>query len=195
MTDGTNAPAGVTPTAQQGGGMPPESSGSAGGTPTGQTLAPGAGQRDADGSQDADGGGGRDAHAPEVLRRALEAERASRKDAEKELARLRDAEKQRSDAEKSELQLATERADAAEARASTLEREGLARQVAAESGIPSWWDTLQGDDVRSLRASASKMRERLGMDGGGGMDGGVRGTTVPGQPASMDDLIRAGARR
>ena len=135
------------------------------------------------------------------LRRALESERESRRRAEREAKTLRDEIAKRDDAGKSDVERLTgiaarekERADAAEARVAKFERDTLAREIATEAGVPEWWDTLTGDDARSLRASANKVRERLGA-GRGSLDGGVRGLGGPPTPESMDDLIRAGARR
>lgn len=192
--DGTTSPTGATPNGSEGGAMPPTPSAATGAMPTPPTPAPGTDGRDAPGGSGANGEEGRDAHLPEGARRALQAERQKSADLEKEVTRLRSAEQKRADAEKSELQLAQERAEAAEAKAANLEREALSRSVAAEFGIAQWWDTLQGDDLRTLRASAQRLRERLGMPQGS-MDGGVRGSGTPGQVPDMDALIRAGARR
>lgn len=135
--------------------------------------------------------------SPDDLRRQLRASRRAEKDAARELKRYQDAEKAREDANKSELQRATERAEAAELRVATLERANLAQQIATEAGIPTWWDKLDGDDARGMRADAQRIRERLGLSGtpGPGMDGGVRSLGAPPQPVSMDDLIRGGSRR
>jgi hypothetical protein len=137
---------------------------------------------------------GRDAHMPPEVRKALQSEREARRNAERELKRYVDAERQRADAEKTEVQRQTDRAEAAEKRIATLEREGLARTVAAEAGIPDWWDRLQGDDVRALRADATRIREMLGK-GRGALDGGVRGSRPLGREPTMDDLIRSKAGR
>jgi hypothetical protein len=137
----------------------------------------------------------RDAELPvEQLRKALDAERRQRRAAEREVKRHADAAKAQADAEKTELERMTERATLAEAKIADYEREVLARQIAAEAGIPEWWDRLSGEDVRSLRADAQKVRERLGY-GSGALDGGVRGSGVVQREPSMDDLIRSGARR
>ena len=75
-----------------------------------------------------------------------------------------------------------------------MEREALAREVANEAGIPTWWDRLRGDNVRELRADAARVRELTGV-GRGALDGGVRGIGGRNEPTSMDDLIRSGVKR
>ena len=170
----------------------------AGETPTETTPPADSGRRDADAEAEREEAR-RDASAsPDDLRRALDASRKAERQAARELKRLQDAEKAREDANKTELQRATERADAAEAKASALERQIAAQAIAAEFGVPQWADELRGDaDTRSMRAHAQRIRERLGLSGtpGPGMDGGVRSLGAPPQPQSMDDLIRGGVRR
>lgn len=166
-----------------------------GATPTTATPDAAADQRDADNGDVNDGQDRRDAGlAGEELQRALARERRTRREMEKELKALRDEKQARADAEKSDLDRANERAERAEARVAEIEREMLARQVANEAGIPLMWERLRGDDLRALRADASKLREELGL-GEGALDGGVRGLGASAQPQSMDDLIRRGARR
>jgi len=136
----------------------------------------------------------RDAQLPPEYRKALQSEREARRAAERELKQRNDADRARADAEKTEVQRQTERAQAAEQKIATLEREALARQVASEAGIADWWDRLQGDDVRGLRADATRIREMLGQ-GKGALDGGMRGTRALPRDPSMDDLIRSRAGR
>jgi len=61
-----------------------------------------------------------------------------------------------------------------EAEIGSRDRDALRRQIADESGIPTLWARLQGDDARSLRADANRLRDELGV-GKGALDGGVRG--------------------
>ena len=130
------------------------------------------------------------------LQARLRASRRAEKAQARELERYRNAEKAREDANKTELQRATERAEAAESRVAALERTNLAQQIAAEVGIPDWADKLDGDDARSMRADAQRIRDRLHPGGvSPGMEGGVRGLGALPQPSSMDDLIRGGNRR
>jgi flagellar biosynthesis GTPase FlhF len=140
---------------------------------------------------------GRDANAsPDDLRKALNASRKAERQAAKELKRLQEAEQARIDANKSELERATERAQRAEARIAEIEHESLAKQVANESGLPAGsWHRLSGSDLRALRADAARMREELGLTQPVGMDGGVRSLGAPPQPVGMDDLIRGSVRR
>ena len=153
------------------------------------------GRRDADSDAQRDDDR-RDAElSPADLQKALNASRKEARENARELKRLRDAEKAREDANKSELERAVERAEAAEARAATLERANQARDVAAEFGIPNWADELANDpDTRTMRAHAERIRQRINP-GSPGMDGGVRGLGAPVQPSSMDDLIRGVGRR
>jgi len=157
-------------------------------------------QRDAASTSSDDARDRRDDGASE-LRRALEREREQRKSFEKEAKRLADEIATRDDAGKSETERARtqlererERANTAEARIAVMEREALAREVATEAGIPTWWDRLRGDNARELRADAARVREQLGV-GRGALDGGVRGVGGTPEPQSFDDLIRAGAKR
>lgn len=180
---------GVTPTPDSGGVTPPNPPTDASVTPSqSPSNTPDSGTRDADADGNLDAS--RDAALDRAeLQKALKAERQRARETERQLKALQDAEKQRSDAEKSELERATERADAAERRVAEMERESLARQVANESGIPSLWHRLSGTDTRTLRADATRLREELGLTPGA-LEGGVRSDGVPAQPDSMDDLIR-----
>jgi len=178
-----------------GGVTPPAPPAGTGVTPSPPAPEPDPARREAGGDQGDDDQAQRDAALDrEELTKALNRERRTRREADRELKRLRDAEAARTDAEKTELQRATERAEAAEARLASMERAALAQQVAREEGIPDWADELRGDDARALRTHAQRIRERLGRVAPG-MDGGARGLGVPPAPQSMDDLIRAGARR
>ena len=147
---------------------------------------------DADAERDAEA---RDnALSVDELKRQLRAARRGARDADRELKTLRDREQARADAEKTELERATERAEAAEARVAALERQNLAQQIAAEAGIPEWADKLDGNDARAMKADAMRIRERLNP-GSPGMEGGVRSFGVPPQAGRMDDLIRGAGRR
>jgi len=136
------------------------------------------------------------------LRTALEAERKERKRLEAETRRLQssieshaDAGKSEAERERARAEREAARANEAEAKLAAKETETLARQVAAEAGVAHLWGWLKGNDLRELRADATRLREAMGMQGGP-LDGGVRGRGVNGQgETSMDDLIREGARR
>lgn len=129
----------------------------------------------------------------EQLREQLLAARRAEKRAERELGRYRKADQARTDAEKSDLERAVERAEAAEARAKALERANQAREVAAEFGIGQWVDELTNDDdARTMRAHAQRIQARLNP-GSPGMDGGVRSLGVATQPGRFEDLIRGRA--
>lgn len=186
---------GVTPTPGSDGGVTPPATA----TGTGVTPTPSAPQ-DSGGTRDADAGtnGGEDGRDAQIsgeheLRQALQSSRAEARRFERELKALQAKEKERADAELSEVERATARAEAAEARVKQMEREGLARQIAAELGIPQLWHRLTGDDARSMRADGARFREELGL-GQGALDGGVRGGPSQSATPSMDELIRGGVR-
>lgn len=177
------SPGGVTPPEPPGTGVTP--------TPTPTPPPPDPPGDPGDGGTDDDVS--RDAGVDD-LRKALNSERRTRRDLARELKGLQDAEKARADATKTDIERATDRAEAAERRVSELERTTEAAKIAAEFQIPQWADELAADlDTRAMRAHAQKIRERLG--GGSGMDGGVRGLGVPPAATSMDDMIRKGFGR
>lgn len=67
------------------------------------------------------------------------------------------------DAEKSELELLTERATRAEAQAQSLAHEKLVLSIAKEAGLDAdLADFLKGSDEESLRASATALAAKLG---------------------------------
>jgi hypothetical protein len=179
-----------------GGVTPPTTPEGTGVTPTPPPTPPPEPTRDAgtDGTTDDDAR--RDAGASvDDLRKALNAERRSRRELDREIRALREADKAREDASKTDLERAVERANAAEARASALERQAEATKIAAEFQVSEWAEELAGDpDARAMRAHAQRIRDRLGLRSGG-MDGGVRSTGVPPAPQSMDDMIRRGFGR
>jgi hypothetical protein len=147
-------------------------------------------RRDADTEGSLDAEERRDAELSGTsLEKALKEERRRARSLEAELRQIREAEQARADAEKTDLQRATERAESAERRVASMEREMLARQVANEAGIPTLWHRLSGDDTRALRADAQRLREEMGLTTGA-LEGGVRSDGVPAQPQSMDELIR-----
>lgn len=109
--------------------------------------------------------------------------------ADKELAELKAAEQKRAEAEMTELEREKKRAADAEAKAATLERENLARRVAAEHNVPAdAIEFLTGSDEATLIAQAQKLG---GMIAPGGVRAGT--TTNPGgqQTPTIDDRIAA----
>lgn len=133
----------------------------------------------------------------EQTREQLLASRRNEKRLQRELDRFQKAEKARADAEKTELERVTERAETAERELATMRRNELAKDAAREAGIPNLWHRLSGNDVRSLKADALRVREELQALGliqtPPGMEGGVRSLGAPPQPARMDELIRGRA--
>lgn len=179
----------ATATQTPGGATPPATPNEGAATATHSPAPTDRGSRDGDSTGALESEGRRDADltGPE-LAKALKEERKRNRDLAAEVRRLADAEQARTDAEKTELERATERATKAEAQVASMQREMLARQVANETGIPQLWHRLTGDDVRSLRADAGRLREEMGLTSGA-LEGGARGEGMP-EAQSMDDLIR-----
>lgn len=142
---------------------------------------------------------------------ALERERVARREAEKQarefrrrIADLEDAGKPELERAQSMLQRTEAERDAHAARVAELEANlkardlnDLRRQVATESGLPlEMADRLKGDDLRTLRADATKLVETLGSSRSGDLGGG-RGATAAGRSRGVDmnTLIREAAGR
>lgn len=142
-----------------------------------------------DGQDGGNTGDGTDQQLGDAGKKALEQERAARREAEKEAretkARLRAIEDQgKSDGEK--LTEAEQRAVKAENR--------LARVNAAiKKKLPlDLADRLIGDTAEELERDAERLAKQLVPANGGGFDQGARGG---GQPSDMDSLIRRAAGR
>lgn len=123
----------------------------------------------------------------EKLLAALRSERAKLREAEKRL-------KQADDAKKSELERATERATAAEARIASLERSVVRARVAAKHEIPAELvDRIQGDDEAEMEKDAKALAKLIRPDGNlGGRQGGASG----GPPSDdMNTRLRIAAGR
>ena len=142
---------------------------------------------------------------------ALERERVARREAEKQareyrrrITDLEDAGKPELERAQSMLQRTEAERDAHAARVAELEANlkardmhDLRRQVATESGLPlEMADRLKGDDLRSLRADATKLVETLGSSRAGDVGIG-RGGTAAGRSRGVDmnTLIREAAGR
>jgi hypothetical protein len=190
---------GATPIpTQQGTVIVPATPPDAGATPSPASPPSDGDRRDADSGAQTDADSQRDASlSADDLRKVLDASRQEARRAQRELKRYQDAEKAREDANKTELQRMTERAESAERRVAEMERSELAKDIAREAGIPTLWHRLTGTDARSLRADALRIREELQSIGAlpetPGMDGGVRSLGVPPQPGRFEDMIRGRA--
>jgi hypothetical protein len=123
------------------------------------------------------------------LKKALNSERQLRAAAEKKLKAFEDA-------QKSELEKATERADAAEKRAAELERSVLRARVAAKHDLPAELaDRLQGDDEAALEEDAKRLSALVSPPADmGGRRGGSVGGSGSSTGSSADD-INAAIRR
>jgi hypothetical protein len=189
------------PDEAKGGVTPPDPQSTGGVTPTGTTPSGDDGKGVTPPADDATRTQGREGERPgeedDLARatRALDSERTARRDAERQLRELQDA-------GRSDLEKAIARADRAESerddanrKVERMEWEALARQVAGEAGIPTLWDRLRGDDLRALRADATRLRQEVGLEDGA-LDGGVRGTGTRDRQPTMDEIIRfKGGRR
>jgi hypothetical protein len=92
-------------------------------------------------------------------KKALDAERKARREAEKAKALLEAKVKEFEDSQKSELEKAAARAEAAEKAAAEASARALRLEVAAETGLPAdLHEFLTGSDEESLRAQAEKLK-------------------------------------
>lgn len=115
------------------------------------------------------------ATAPDTLGeaglKALEAERAKRKAAERELRELRPLAAKAAELEerdKTEMQRANERAEAAEKRAAALETEALRTRIGRDAGLPpEFASRLQGVTEEELAADAAELVKHLAPAGQG----------------------------
>jgi hypothetical protein len=89
-------------------------------------------------------------------KRALDAMRKELREAKLRTRELEEADRARQDAERTELEKATGRAETAEQRIAELEHEALAREVATENGIAKHWRRLIGKTRDELEADAKQ---------------------------------------
>jgi hypothetical protein len=184
------------------GARPSEPDPASGARPSGQQD-PGTGARP-------DGQGSTEGARPDTAlgdggREALDRERAARRDADRQLAeartRLADLEnagKTEVERARSDLDRATKRIEELEGQAHERELIDLRREIAEEVDLPaSLAKRIQGDDARSMRADAKKLKEELDAGtpvgdigiGRGGAAGSQRGRV------DMNTLIRQAAGR
>lgn len=128
----------------------------------------------------------------ERLQKALNSERQLKAAAEKKL-------NARDEAEKSEVQKATDRATAAEQRIAELEKSVMRAKVAAELQLPAAIaDRLKGDDEAEMLADGKTLLKEIRPNGNlGGRAGGLGSPGGGGAPApdDMSARIRAAAGR
>lgn len=145
-------------------------------------------------------------------RAALDKERGARRDAERKASEYRRRIAELEDAGKPELERATSAAQRAQAEAEThakrvteletllaeRDRSDLRRKVIAEVGLPlDMADRLHGDDLRALRADATKLAEAISAGRPVGDIGIGRGNAAGGRPRGVDmnQLIREASGR
>jgi hypothetical protein len=143
-------------------------------------------------------------------KRAIAEVRRELRAAQTERDELRAQAKEIEDRDKSELDKARERAETAESRLTTLERESWARTAAAAAGIPGDWERLHGANEDELKTDAESFAKRYGTEAeraeleqrnsnGGSVSSaelgaGARAGTATGHGA-MNERIRQSARR
>lgn len=121
-------------------------------------------------------------------------EAAGRRVSEKQLkADMAELQKYR-DAEKTELERLTERAEKAERIAAEHAREKTARAAAKNAGLdPDLWDVLRGSTEEELAASAENLAQRVGTKEAEKVDplAGFRGGPVRPAHESNNEAFRA----
>jgi hypothetical protein len=171
----------------------PDPTSAAGATPEGGATPPAGESAESNGSATtADDGLG------DAGRRALSEVRKELKAAQKERDDLAAKVREREDAEKSEIEKATSRADAAESRIKALEHEQLQVRVATEAGIAHLWRRLLGSNEAELKADADELKKSLpeGSAGPGpDLGAGPRPTAPATGSAAFSDRLRKQARR
>ena len=173
MTENT----GVTPDPSGGDGVTPDPS-SAGSTTIGMPEA-----------ADVDG-----------LKTALHQERQQTRAFKKQLAELQGQLSTFQDRDKTDLERAAARADAAERELSEFRTRETARSIATEAGIPDLWEALHGDED-NMKALAKRLADKMaaatppppGDLGAGARGSGNAGLT--GTKAMSDQIRRAAGRR
>lgn len=121
--------------------------------------------------------------------------KAALRKANKEAETLRLKLKEFEDGQKSEQEKLTERAEAAEKRATELERQSLRSKVGARKGLPpKMWDRLVGDDEDALAADADELLAEMKPNGRPSFDGGAKGTNAPAEK-DMNALITGAFRK
>lgn len=116
--------------------------------------------------------------------------------ANKEAEKLRLQLKEYEDRDKTELQKLTERSEAAERRATELEREAMRARVGADKGLPrKFWDRLRGDDEKEMASDADDLLAELAPDTKRrpSFDGGAKDGKAP-DGGDMNALLLKGAR-
>lgn len=124
------------------------------------------------------------------LKKALNSERQLRAAAEKKLKAFEDA-------QKSDLEKAQERAEAAERRAAELERSVLRARVAAKHDLPAELaELLQGEDEATVEEHAKRLAALVAPPADmGGRRGGSVGGSGGSSADDMNAQIRAKAGR
>lgn len=126
-------------------------------------------------------------------KRALAAERSARKAAEKAATEAAAKVKEYEDAQKSEGERLTARAEAAEARAAKAEAAALRAQIVSESGIPADLADLVTGDEATMRATAERLKSHLPpAQKFGAVDTGPKNVADSGLPKQLGRAELAG---
>lgn len=130
------------------------------------------------------------------LKRALNSERQLRAAAEKAKSAAEKRIQEFEDAQKSDLEKVTARAEAAEKKAADLERSVLRSRVAAKHDLPAELaDRLQGDDEAALDEDAKRLAALVTPMGDMGARRGGGNGGAGGSADDMNAQIRAKAGR
>jgi hypothetical protein len=132
------------------------------------------------------------ADKPDAVRRALQAERESAKEAKARAEELAAKVKEFEDRDKSEQEKLEERAALAETKAATLEAKMLRLEVAGAKKLPQELaDRLQGETKEDLEADADRLLDLVKTEAPAvDVDAG-KGTAA--EATSMNDLLRSRA--
>jgi hypothetical protein len=133
------------------------------------------------------------------LKTALHQERQAAKQTKRELAAMQERLATFEDRDKTELEKAAARADAAERELSEFRTRETARSIATEAGVPDMWDMLHGDED-NMKALAKRLAEKVANASPpppGDLGAGVRssGTGLTGSKAMTEQIRRAAGRR
>jgi len=133
------------------------------------------------------------------LKTALHQERQAAKQTKRELAAMQERLAAFEDRDKTDLERAAARADAAERELSEFRTRETARSIATEAGVPDMWDMLHGDE-ENMKALAKRLAEKVANatpPPPGDLGAGARGSGTAGLTGSkgMSDQIRKAAGR
>jgi hypothetical protein len=131
------------------------------------------------------------------LRRQLKDRDSAIADRDARLKALEDRDKTELERVTGDLATVTAERDELRAQVATFEQSTLKQRIAADAGIPQWWQRLHGATEEELLADAKQIADQLGAQPNGATpDLGAGARSGAADPRSgMDQLIRRGAGR